>query len=189
MIALRRQRGATLVVALVMLTLLALFAYTAHRTTLTDLKTAGNSQARMEALNAAQEAIEIAISTPQFVTSPADAVAAPCGAPNTLCTDFNNDGVPEYRTQLEPAPACIAMRVIKSVELDLSISEDLGCAVGQGQQFGIAGADTAASDSLCANTTWHVTAKAAAPVSDATVTVSQGVGIRIGTADMGGACL
>lgn len=184
-----RQRGATLVVALVMLTLLALFAFTAHRTTLTDLKTAGNSQARMEALNAAQEAIETTISTPQFVSTPADAISMPCGSPNTLCTDFDNDGVPEYRTRLEPPPECIAMKVIKSVELELSDSEDLGCAVGQSQQFGIAGADTAASDSLCANTTWHLTAKAAAPASEVTVTVSQGVGIRIGTADMTNACL
>jgi hypothetical protein len=172
-----------------MLTLLALFAFTAHRTSLIDLKTAGNSQARMEALNAAQEAIEITISTPQFVTSPADAISTPCGEPNTLCTDFNNDGVAEYRARLEPEPSCIAMKVIQSVELDLTNSEDLGCAVGQGQQFGIAGADTAASESLCANTTWNLTAKAIASTGGATVTVSQGVGIRVGTADMASACL
>lgn len=189
MISRHQQRGATLVVALVMLTLLALFAFTAHRTSLTDLKTAGNSQARMEALNAAQEAIETTISTPQFVSSPADAVSTPCGAPNTLCTDFDNDGVPEYRTHLQPPPACVAMKVIKSVELDLSDNEDLGCAVGQGQQFGIAGADTAASDSLCANTTWNLTAKSTAAASGATMSVTQGVGIRIGTADMASACL
>jgi Tfp pilus assembly protein PilX len=187
--ALRRQRGATLVVALVMLTLLALFAFTAHRTSLTDLKTAGNSQARMEALNAAQEAIELTISTPQFVTSPADAISTPCGGPNALCTDFNNDGVAEYQARLEPQPSCIAMKVIPSVELDLTNSEDLGCSVGQGQQFGIAGVDTAASESLCANTTWNLTAKATATASGATVSVSQGVGIRVGTSDMASACL
>ena len=189
MIPIRRQRGATLVVALVMLTLLALFAFTAHRTSLTDLKTAGNSQARMEALNAAQEAIEITISTPQFVTSPADAISTPCGGPNTLCTDFNNDGVAEYQAHLEPQPSCIAMKAILSVELDLSNSEDLGCAVGQGQQFGIAGADAAASESLCAKTMWQLTARATAPASGAMVTVTQGVGIRIGTSDMASACL
>jgi Tfp pilus assembly protein PilX len=185
----RRQRGATLVVALIMLTLLALFAFTAHRTSLTDLKTAGNSQHRMEALNAAQEAIEITISTPQFVATPENAISVPCGAPNTLCTDLNNDGVPEYRTQLEPAPSCITMKVIKSVELELANAEELGCAVGQGQQFGIAGADVAASESLCANTTWNITAKASAPAGGATVSVSQGVGMRISTSDMAGACL
>jgi hypothetical protein len=75
------------------------------------------------------------------------------------------------------------------VELDLTNSEDLGCAVGQGQQFGIAGADTASSESLCANTTWHLTAKATGTTGGATVSVSQGVAIRVGTSDMAGACL
>jgi hypothetical protein len=189
MTAVRCQRGATLVVALVMLTMLALFAITAHQTSLTDLKSSGNMQARMEALNAAQEAIETAISTPQFTSTPGDAVPNACGAPNTLCTDFNKDGTPEYRTRLEPPPSCIGSKVIKSTELNLADNEDLGCAVGQGQAFGIEGADAAASDSLCANTTWHLSAKATAPASGATIGVSQGIGIRIGTAEMAASCL
>lgn len=184
-----RERGATLIVTLVILTLLALFALTAHQTSVTDLKSSGNMQARTEALNAAQEAIETVISSAQFVASPSDAIASPCGAANTLCTDYNKDGTPEYRTVLNPPPTCIGMKVIKVVELNLAESEDLGCAVGQGQQFGIAGADTAASDSLCANTTWHLTAEASSPASEAKVTVSQGVGVRIGTEDMAGSCL
>lgn len=185
-----RERGATLIVTLIILTLLALFALTAHQTSLTDLKSSGNMQARTEALNAAQEAIETAISTLQFVSTPTDAVPLPCNnTANTLCTDFNNDGAPEYTTRLAPAPACIGSRVIKVVELNLSDSEDFGCAVGQGQNFGIAGADAAASDSLCANTTWNLTAEATSPSNGAKVTVSQGVGVRIGKEDMTASCL
>jgi len=185
----KRQQGVTLIIALVILVLLALFAMTAFQTSLTDLKSSGNMQARTEALNSAQEAIETAISTPQFASTPTDAIATPCGAPNTLCTDFNNDGTPEYRTRLEPAPSCMGTKVIKVVELNLADSEDLGCAVSQGQQFGIEGADTAASDSLCANTSWNVTARSTAADNGATVTVSQGVGMRISAADSAGACL
>lgn len=184
-----RERGATLVVALIFLVMLALFALSAYQTSLTDLKSAGNMQARSEALNAAQDAIETAISSMQFVATPGNAVPNPCGAPNTLCTDYDGDGVAEYKTRLDPAPACIGMKVIKTVELNLGESEDLGCAVGQSQQFGVAGADLAAGNSLCANTTWNVTAQASAPASGAKVTVSQGVGIRIGVDDMSGACL
>ena len=185
----KRQEGVTLVIALVLLTLLALFAMTAFQTSLTDLKSSGNMQARTEALNAAQDAIEIAISTPQFASTPADAITTPCGAPNTLCTDLNKDGAPEYVTHLDPPPACIGTKTIKVLELNLSDTEDLGCAVSQGQQFGIEGADVAASDSLCANSTWNLTAKATASDNGATMTVSQGVGIRIPTSDSAGSCL
>ena len=149
----KRERGATLVIALVMLVLLALFGLSGYHTSVTDMKTSGNMQARTEALNAAQEAIETAISTAQFVTDPANALQTPCGAPNTFCTN----------------------------------TEDLGCAVGQAQHFGIAGAG--GGDSLCASTVWQVTAEASSPVSGAKVTVSQGVGIRIGVDDMASACL
>ena len=183
----QHERGATLVVALVMLVLLALFGLSGYHTSVTDMKTSGNMQARTEALNAAQEAIETAISTPQFVTDPANALQTPCGAPNTFCSDYNGDGVPEYTVRLAPAPACMTKKMVKVVELNLSDAEDLGCAVGQAQHFGIAGAG--GGDSLCANTVWQVTAEASSPVSGAKVTVSQGVGIRIGVDDMASACL
>ena len=185
-----RQRGATLVVALILLVLVALLGLGAFQTSLTDQKTSGNVQARNEALNAAQEAIEMAISTRQFAADPANALTTPCaGEANTFCTDYDGDGTPEYRTRLTPAPACVTMKVIKVAELDLAASEDLGCAVGQAQQFGVAGSAASAGDSLCASTVWQVTAESTAVGGAAKVTVSQGVGMRIGTDEMSGACL
>ena len=184
-----RERGATLVVALIILILLALLGLSAYHTSVTDQKASGNVQARNEALNAAQEAIETAISSRQFVVDPANALTAPCGSANTYCTDYDRDGTPEYRTRLTPAPQCVTMKVIKVVELDLSASEDLSCAVGQSQQFGVAGAAGTAGDSLCASTVWQVTAEATAVNSGAKVTVSQGVGLRVSTDEMSGACL
>lgn len=184
-----RQSGATLIVALVILVLLALLGMGAYQTSLTDMKASGNMQARTEALNAAQETIETVISSRQFVVDPSNAVTQPCDGPNTYCSDLNGDGVAEYKTVLTPAPACVSSKVLKVTDLDLGSSDDLGCAVGQSQQFGVAGAAEAAGDSLCANSMWDVTAQTTAVNGGAKVTVSQGVGLRVGADEMASTCL
>lgn len=59
----RRQRGATLIVTLVMLIMLTLFAISAMNTSTTNLQVVGNMQMRHEGLRATQEAIEATLST------------------------------------------------------------------------------------------------------------------------------
>jgi Tfp pilus assembly protein PilX len=189
----RSQRGATLVIALIMLVLLTLFALSALNTGTTNLKVVGNMQARTEALDAAQQTIENVISTPLFTSSPGNAILNPSGAANTLCTDAAGNWVADcttaaYKTLLNPQPACVTVRAIKSTELVLTNPADLACAGGQAQQFGVAGAVT--GDSLCANSVWEITAETtvvATGVNAATVT--QGIGIRISTDDMATSCL
>jgi hypothetical protein len=66
-------------------------------------------------------------------------------------------------------------------------ASDLGCMTAQSQQFGVAGAVT--GDSLCANTVWQITAEASSVTSGAKVTVTQGVGIRVGVDEMAASCL
>ena len=105
----RSQRGATLFIALVMLVMLTMFAVSSLNSSTTNLKVVGNMQSRGEALNAAQETIETVISTPQFISNPANAVLNPCGTANRLCTDLTGDGTPEYTTQLVPMPTCVSM--------------------------------------------------------------------------------
>jgi Tfp pilus assembly protein PilX len=183
----RSQRGATLFIALVMLVMLTMFAVSSLNSSTSNLKVVGNMQARGEALNAAQESIETVISTPQFVSNPANAVLNPCGAANTLCTDLTGDGAPEYTTQLLPMPSCVSKNTIKVTDLVLTNVEDLGCAAGQQQQFGVANAVT--GDSLCANTTWEITAQTAGTANSARVIVTQGVGLRISADDMASSCL
>ena len=186
--SIKRQRGTTLIVALVILVMLAMLGLSAFQTSNTDLKGSGNVQARNEAMNAAQQAIETTLSTQQFVATPANALPTPCGGvANLFCADYENDGVAEYNVRLQPAPTCVGNKVIKVAELNVALTEDLGCAVGQAQQFGIAGA--AAGDSLCANTTWDITAEAQSTSNGAKVTISQGVGIRISVDDMASTCL
>jgi Tfp pilus assembly protein PilX len=183
----RRQRGATLLVALIMLVLLTMFAINSLNTSNTNLKVVGNMQARAEATNVAQEGIETTLSTTQFISNPANAVLNPCGSANTLCTDINGDGVNDYTTVLSPAPACVTVKPIKNSQLNLSSAEDLGCSAGQAQQFGVAGAVT--GDSLCSNTVWEITATTTGAGSGASVTLTQGVGVRISTDDAGSSCL
>ena len=183
----RRQRGATLVIALIMLVVITLLAVSSFGTTQMNLKVVGNMQSRSEALNATQQAIETVISSPQFIANPANAVLNPCGTANTLCTDLNGDGTPEYTTRLNPAPSCVAMKAIKVSELNLSSAEDLGCAAGQAQQFGVAGVGS--GDSLCANTAWDITADTSATISRTRVTVTQGVAVRDSADDMASSCL
>jgi Tfp pilus assembly protein PilX len=184
--SIRAQRGATLIVSLILLVLLTLFALSSLNSASTSLKVTGNMQAKSEALNAAQEAIETVISTPQFIADPANAVVNPCGAANTLCTDVTGDGQPEYTTTLVPQPTCVSVKPIKNETLNLGNPEDLGCATGQQQQFGIAGAAT--GNSLCANSVWEVSAQSVSGTSGAAVTVRQGVGVRISADSAAGAC-
>ena len=191
----RRQRGATLIIALIMLVLLTLFAVSSFNTAQTNVKVVGNMQQKAEALNAAQQAIETVLSTPQFIANPANAVPTPCGTANTLCTDVTGDGVADFTATLigpdyptgPHQPTCVTVRLIKNQELNVLNPEDLGCAAGQQSgAAGVAGAMT--GDSLCANTVWEIRARAVSSSSGATATVTQGIGVRVSSDAAGTSC-
>lgn len=63
---LRRQRGATLIVSLIMLVVLTLFAVSAINLSNTNLKIVGNMQAQKMMEMAAQDAVEQMLSSPTF---------------------------------------------------------------------------------------------------------------------------
>jgi Tfp pilus assembly protein PilX len=177
----RRQAGSTLVVALIMLVLLTLFATSSFNTAKTNLMVVGNMQSTTEAANIAQQTIETVISTTQFISSPSNAIANPCqGTPNTLCFDINGDSIVDYTTTLTPQPACMYVKPIKNSDLDLTTSEGLGCAAGQQQTLGVAGAG--GGYSLCSDTVWEISAKTTS-TTGATSTVVQGIGIRVSNDD------
>ena len=182
----RSQEGATLLIALVMLAAMALLAVSTLSTTNMNLKVVGNMQSRGEALYAAQQAIETVISTPLFIANPENAMLNPCGTANTFCTDLNGDGAPEYVTRLNPTPSCVSVRAIKESELNLSSAEDLSCLAGQAQQSGAAG--VASGDSLCADTTWDITAETSSTFSRTKVTLTQGVAVRVSAVDAEALC-
>lgn len=80
------QRGATLVVGLIMLTLITIMVTTAFTLSSSNLKAVGNMQFRNEATAAANKAIEQIVSS-NFTSAIADEV---------VNVDLNNDGTIDY---------------------------------------------------------------------------------------------
>ena len=92
-IAIRGQRGATLLVTLVMLVVLTLFAVTGFNLSSVNLKIVGNFQQQKDAEATVQDALERALSSIDiFSASPLVAKCLPSGdapvgtAPNQSCT-------------------------------------------------------------------------------------------------------
>jgi Tfp pilus assembly protein PilX len=179
---LHRQRGVTLVVALIMLVLLTLLALTSFNVSKSNLQVVSNMQQRDEAIAAAREVIEETISSTRFFDTPGDVLANPCGGPNQRCIDTNGDGTPDVTVALTPPPACIKGQSIKTSELDVAIEDDAGCTLGVQQNFGTAGASTGNSE--CANSVWEVTAVATDATTQAAVTVTQGISVRVASDDI-----
>lgn len=180
-----RQRGAVLLVSLIFLVLMTLFAVTAYNMGKTSLQAVGNMQQRNQTLVAAQEAINDAISSTKFITSP---TAVLSNGSNAMKVDINGDGKEDVEVNVKP-PTCIKAQILKNAVLlkDANPSEeDLQCTQGQSQNFGVQG--VASGDSLCAEGLWEIEATARDLVSDVTITVAQGVGVRVATTDLDATC-
>lgn len=172
-----RQRGVALVTALIMLVLLTLIALTTFNLSRSNLQVVSNMQQRDEAVAAAQEVIEEAISSPRFANSPTDILANPCGDANQRCVDVNGDGKADVKVTITPQPTCLLAPLIRQDALSIEDPEDLTCANGSGQNFGTPGAVDA--NSSCANSNWEINAVAEDTQTGASVKVTQGVAARI----------
>jgi Tfp pilus assembly protein PilX len=175
-----RQRGAALIVSLIMLILISLLAVASFRLGKSDLQIVGNMQQRKQALAAAQQTIEQVISTTQFTATPTNAIAVPCNGPNTACVDVNGDGVPDVNVSI--AVLCNAIQPILNSALDLTNPNDAGCAVGANQNAGMAGA--ANNNSMCSNSVWDTQATATDVVTSAQYVIDQGIAVRVSSADV-----
>jgi Tfp pilus assembly protein PilX len=91
------QRGAVLIVALIMLLLLTAMVMSTFTLSSTNLKSVTNTQLRNEAIAAANAAIEQVMSS-SFTNSP---------APESIDIDLNNDGAIDYTVQIA-APVCVS---------------------------------------------------------------------------------
>lgn len=170
------QRGATLVVCMIMLILITLLTITSFKLGKGTLQIVGNMQQRNQALSAAQSAIEETISRTQFTVTPTDAVPNPCGGvANTTCADVNGDGVADVTVVV--TPTCVSTQLIPVNALDFTNADDAGCLVGASQSVGVVG--SASNNSLCANSLWDVQAVATDPISNAQYTVHQGAAVRV----------
>ena len=186
-----RQRGITLITALIMLVLLTLMAITAFHIGSSQSVIISNSQHREEATDAAQQTIDTVLNSANFMTNPAAAIVSSdstCagGAANNLCVDVNGDGTKDITVSLTPQPKCTEGWNINNSSLDLSVSDDLACSTGQGQTFGVEGSSN--TYSLCAQSGWEVTAAASDNTTNSKVTIVQGVSARIAATDLTNNC-
>jgi len=94
------QRGATLVVGLIMLLLITLVVSSAFTLSGTNLKSVGNMQLRDEAIAAANIATEVVLGSP-FTNAP---------AAQSITVDLNNDGTDDYAVEMA-TPECIRATV------------------------------------------------------------------------------
>ena len=176
----RRQRGATLIVSLIMLLLITLLAISSFTVGKSNLQIVGNMQQRTQAFAAAQGAIATVISSTQFTTSPANAIPNPCGGvANTACVDVDGDGTTDVNVTVNPT--CDSIQPIPVTELDLSNPNDAGCAIGASQDFGVVGASN--NNSMCSNSVWDVQSSATDQMSGANFVIDQGVAVRVASTD------
>ncbi len=180
-----QQRGATLLVSLIILVLMTLLGVSSFLLGKSNLQTVGNMQQRNEAMAAAQETIEETVSKTQFFETPANAVPNGCAA-NTKCVDVNNDGKTDVTVTLA-TPKCTQAKVVLNSALNFESEEDQGCTVSPTQnQFGQK--NVATGNSICADSIWELSATAVDDVTEAEVTVTEGAGVRVSTDNIATSC-
>jgi Tfp pilus assembly protein PilX len=177
---LHRQRGVTMFMALIMLILLTLFAVTTFNLGKSSMQIVGNFQHKNEALAAAQEAIEQALSTTRLITNPSTIFLTPCSLGNNNCidVDVNGDGTNDITVQLTPQPTCVKAQIVPNAQLNFANAEDLACSIGPQQgTFGIGGVPT--GNSQCTDSIWEVRAVASDVTTQASLTATEGAAVRV----------
>lgn len=172
---LRRQRGAALIVSLIMLLLITLLAMSSFTLGKSNLQIVGNMQQRQQAFAAAQSAVATVISSTQFTATPTNAVPVPCTVANTVCVDADGDGVTDENVTV--TVTCDSIQPIPISALDFTNPNDAGCLIGASQDPGVIGASN--NNSMCSNSVWDVQASATDTVSGANAVIDQGVGVRV----------
>jgi len=161
-----QQRGAALLVGLIMLVMLTLLALVSFKLGTGNLQIVGNAQQRKQAEFAAQGAVETLVSTPVFTTAPVTVNST---------VDVNGDGVADIAVAV--TPTCVSAQIIPVSVLDFTKTEDQGCLVMAGQDFGTVG--RASNDSMCANTLWDIEAVATDSTTSAQYKINHGAAVRV----------
>jgi Tfp pilus assembly protein PilX len=161
---LRSQRGATLAVGLIMLTLITVMVTSAFNLSTTNLAAVGNMQFRDEAIAAANKAIEQVLSSP-FTDAPTG---------QAINVDIDNDDTPDYEVVFS-APTCISDSEIVNNATALS-------SVTLGSSFSVIG-------STFHETIWDLSATVSdTNRSGASVQVHQGVRVLLTQAQYDAVC-
>ena len=181
----RAQRGAALYVVLVLLFITAWFALSAFQISSQQVQIVGNSQSEHQATAAAQRAIDSTISSNEFSTNPAAVASVP------VPSDVDGDGTDDLTAHLAPQPSCIRVRPIKTMELDVNKPADRACLQSSGSSGNLVvlpGAPVTSGDSMCASSEWDVAAAVNDARTNTSVTVHQGVSVRVVASDAKNYC-
>ncbi|SFA69255.1 PilX N-terminal domain-containing pilus assembly protein [Azotobacter beijerinckii] len=168
-----RQRGAVLLVVLVMLGILTLIVAAMVNSSNINFRIAGNQQYRSEAQLSAQNAIEEYISNEANFTIPLPTSSV------TISTDLDGDGTDEFSAVVEP-PVCLRSIPIKLLELKVKSTDDAPCyGSGAVQESGLLSDGVASGNSWCSKMMWDVQSTVNdAKVTNALVEVHQGIYLR-----------
>ena len=147
----RAQRGATLVVGLIMLVLITLMVTSAFMLSTGNLRAVGNMQFRSEAMAAANMVIEQVLGSP-FTTAPA--------AQADIEVDINDDGNVDYLVDVAK-PNCIRATIALPANASSIL---LGPAMSTASHW---------------NTVWDIDAEVNDPVSGASIKIRQGVRVLL----------
>jgi Tfp pilus assembly protein PilX len=153
------QRGATLIIGLIMMVLITLVVVSAFTLSSSNLKSVGNMQVRDEAVAAANQAIEQLISA-SFTDSPGTV---------TYNIDINKDGANDYEVRVAPPVCGMATAASEGYPSDVELPTGM----------------TLARDW---NTEWDISATVTDSASGASVRVRQGVRVRLSQTQKDGAC-
>jgi Tfp pilus assembly protein PilX len=105
----RSERGAALVVSLILMTLITMMLASAFTLSTTNSKSVTNTQIRNEGIAAANAAIEQVVSSP-FTDAP---------TAEAINIDINNDGIVDYTVNFA-APKCMSATTITPTALPVS---------------------------------------------------------------------
>ena len=159
------QGGFVLVIALIMLLAVTLLVVTGSNLAQSNLKVVQNLESRDMARSAALSAIEEAVSSARFTTSPEAIFSVSCEQENQKCYDVNGDGIDDITVQVAP-PRCVNVTPIPNSALDVFNSPaQASCFLPP------------AVYSMCANSVWEFTATATDDMTGAEVAVRQGVSV------------
>jgi hypothetical protein len=190
-----RQRGSILLVAIIFLVFFTLIAISIFKGSLTSVQAIGNMQWRNEAIAAANETIDALLSSKD-----AEFTAPTFDSNKTFSYDANGDGIKDIylsfpEVKLSPTdtakkgPRCMRMQPIPSKDLSPKNQEDINCMGGESGSYGLGITVDGSTDiiapgiSLCSNTEWQITLYAEDKVTNTSVDVTQGVGVRVLTSD------
>ncbi len=182
----QRQQGMTLLMALIMLIVLTLLALSSFNLTQANMQVVTNMQQRDAVTFAARGVIDEVLSSDAFYKNKDQTLSpqANCAnLPNQRCIDTNGDLVSDVTVRVKPTakPKCVKVKVIKTAELDMSNKEQASCMLPQGPP-GQKGALT--GDSMCADSVWEVQVEATDNISNAKMTVTQGITVGVDTDDI-----